>query len=65
MKKCGVCGQEIKTDDIVVALLLAKFKIKDSKSYDLEVMSQTIASHVYCVEKPQSDVVVTPAEVKS
>lgn len=50
-KKCPLCQQFIKDNDIVVALLLARFKIHD-EGYGLETMAQTISSHVYCVEKP-------------
>lgn len=51
-KTCPVCGQVIKDNDFVVVLLLARFKPKEDK-YDLECMSQTISSHLYCAEKKE------------
>ena len=50
-KTCPICQQPVKTDDIVVVLMLAKFKEQEN-SYGLQCMSQTISSHLYCVEKP-------------
>lgn len=53
MKKCPLCGQELKDDDLVVALMLARYHPKES-SYDLECMAQTISSHLYCAQaKPE------------
>lgn len=49
-KKCPICNNDIKTDDIVVVLMLAKFKGLET-SYELACMSQTISSHLFCVEK--------------
>jgi hypothetical protein len=50
-KQCPICQKLIKNDEIVVALLLAKFKEQED-GYGLEAMAQTISSHLYCVEKP-------------
>lgn len=63
-KRCPICNELIKTDDIVVALLLARFKTHD-EGYDLETMAQTISSHLYCVEKPlQRKTFDVPTETK-
>lgn len=59
-KKCPICSQVIKTDDIVVVLMLARFK-QEENSYELACMSQTISSHLYCVVKP---VEIKPEEEK-
>lgn len=50
-KKCPLCQVDIKDGDTVVVLLLAKYVQKDG-AYDLQVSSQTISSHLFCVEKP-------------
>lgn len=51
-KTCPVCQKPIKDDEIVVCLLLAKPKFKED-GYELQAMSQTIISHVFCVEVKQ------------
>lgn len=53
-KQCPICQKPLKNDDIVVALLLAKFKELES-GYELQAMAQTISSHVYCVEVPKTE----------
>lgn len=55
MKICPICQHTIKNDETVVVLLLAKYQQKDEKSYDLSVMSQTISSHLFCIEKPKEE----------
>ncbi len=55
IKKCPLCNKELKTDDVVVVLMLAKYK-QNEGSYDLSCMAQTISSHLYCVEKPVEEV---------
>lgn len=51
-KLCSVCGKDIAANDIIVAMMLAKFKPNET-TYDLEVSSQTILSHVFCVQKTE------------
>lgn len=48
-KLCPICQKELKTDDVVVVLMLAKITLKE-EAYDLACMSQTIASHLFCAE---------------
>ena len=48
-KTCPICGKEVNNGDIVVALMMARFKPKET-NYDLEVLAQTITGHVYCAE---------------
>lgn len=51
MKKiCPLCNKAIKDDDLVVVLMLAKYRAQES-SYELACLSQTISSHLFCVEK--------------
>lgn len=59
-KLCPLCQKQLNTGDVVVALMLAKFKNNET-NYDLEVMAQTISSHVYCAEKGR---VISTEEVK-
>lgn len=55
MKKlCPLCGQALKDNDLVVVLLLAKIKLKE-ESYELDCQSQTISSHLFCIEKPKEE----------
>lgn len=51
-KSCPICNKDIRNDDLVVALLLAKFKTHD-EGYELQAMAQTISSHLWCVENKQ------------
>lgn len=53
-KICPVCQKPIQDGEIVVALLMARFKTHD-EGYQLEAMAQTISSHVFCVEVPKSE----------
>lgn len=53
LKLCPICNQALKDNDMVVVLLMGKFKLKGD-SYDLECAAQTIASHVFCVEKKEA-----------
>lgn len=46
-KLCGLCNQNVKSGDKVIALLLATFQDK-GESYDLQIGAQTILSHVVC-----------------
>lgn len=48
-KVCPLCHKQIADEEIVVVLLLAKFRAKP-ESYDLELMGQTICSHVLCAQ---------------
>ena len=48
IKKCTVCQKDIAKGDMVVALLLARF-LPEETSYKLEVSSQNVLSHVFCV----------------
>lgn len=50
MKQCTICLRAIKDGEFVVGLILARFKQKSEATYDLEVSSQTITSHVFCVK---------------
>ncbi len=59
IKKCPLCNKELKTDDVVVVLMLAKYK-QNEGSYDLACMAQTISSHVFCAETKAEDATKGP-----